>query len=158
MNADIASNDSSLRLQPDCPLYNTICDCLGLNSPIVTVFGYKDIEDVRLLKLYVEDMSHDHLYVLLFDNNGCFLDSISSPDPINGDQLGHEDGAPVEWHYYSNFYFRNELEKTTTSCDLKMYGDRIDTLYSAVCRTKYKVDSNKFFEFTKDSIIKGTSF
>lgn len=66
----------------------------------------------------------------------------------------------MEWHYYSNFYFKNELEKITMSCDLKMHGERIDTLYHAVYRTKYKVDmdKNKFVEYAKDSIVKGTPF
>lgn len=158
MNAEIALNDSTLRLLPEYPFYNTICDCLELNDPIITIFGYKDIGNLRLLKLYATDMSHDHLYVLLFDNNGTFLDSICSPKPTNGDQLGYDDGVPVEWHYYSNFYFKNELEKVTTSCDLKVYEERIDTLYYSIYRTKYKVYKNEFVEFAKDSIVKGSPF
>ena len=158
LNADISLNDSTLQLHPEYPLYNTICECLGLNNPIITIFGYKDIMNLRLLKLNAADVLHDHLYVLLFDNNGHFIDSISSPEPINGDQLGYNDGVPVEWHYYSNFYFKNELEKITTSCDLNMYDEQIDTLYYCVYRTKYKVDMKKIVEYTKDSIVKGTPF
>lgn len=158
VNAEVVLNDSTLRLIPDYPLYNTICDCLELNDPIITILGYKDIGDLTLLKLYATDMSHDHLYVLLFDNNGFFLDSICSPRPTNGDQLGYDDGAPVEWHYYSNFYFKNELEKVTTSCDLKVYEEQIDTLYCSVFRAKYSVDKNGFAMISKDSIVKGLPF
>lgn len=158
LNADIALNDSTFHLHPGYSLYKTICDYLGLNDPIIMVFGYKDIGNLRLLKLRAEDIMHDHLYVLLFDNNGHLVDSICSPEPVNGDQLGYDNGVPVEWHYYSNFYFNNELEKVTTSCDLKMHDERIDTLYYSVYRTKYKVDKNKFVEYTKDSVIKGNPF
>ena len=158
LNADIALNDSTFHLHPGYSLYKTICDYLGLNDPIIMVFGYKDIGNLRLLKLHAEDIMHDHLYVLLFDNNGHLVDSICSPEPVKGDQLGYDNGVPVEWHYYSNFYFNNELEKVTTSCDLKMHDERIDTLYYSVYRTKYKVDKNKFVEYTKDSVIKGNPF
>lgn len=158
LNADISSNDSTLQLQYDCPWFNYLCNSLGLNSPTIKVFGNKDIEDGRLVKMYVEDLSHSHLYLLLFDKSGHLVDSISSPNPINGDYLGDEEGAPVEWHYYSNFYFSNELINKTMSYDIKKNGDQIDTLHCAVHLTKYKVTHNKIVEFSSDSIVKGKHF
>lgn len=155
LNNDISLKNSSVRLSSDDSLHAAICDYLGLDKAIIDIYGYKELADLWLLKIYAQDLSHDHLYVLLFDNNRRILDSVSSREPLNGDQLGQEGEYSIEWHYYSNFYYTNELEKVTTSCDLKILDKQIDTLYSKHCTIKYKILANKFVINTSDSIIKG---
>lgn len=158
LNADITLTDSTIRIQSKDSLYSILCRYLGLSNPIITIFGYKDIANMRLVKIHVEDNLHNHLYVLLFDDNGHIIDSVYIEEPINGDQLGYEEGIPIEWHYYSNFYFHNGLEKKTISCDLKRSQDRTDTLYSGFYLSKYRIIGNKFVECSTDSSIKGIMY
>ena len=156
LNADITATDSLLL--PQDSLYLSICAHLGFSNPAITVLGYYDIADKRLVKMHLEDMQHNQLYVLLFGADGQMLDTVSTNEPVKGDQLGEEDGVPVEWHYYSNFYFTDMLEMRTTTCDLKVHKDHTDTLFCGRYSRTYQIVGDKFVACGTDSVITGERY
>ena len=159
LNADISLNDSTIRLSPEDSLYGIICSCLGLNNPIITIFGFQDVANIRLIKIKAEDVMHDNLYVMLFDGKSRFMDSLSSLEPINGDQLGYEDGASVEWHYYSNYYYLNDLVcEVVLDCDVMIHGNEADTLFCKKNRTYYMIVNNQLQVYAKDSVTYGEKY
>ena len=159
LNADISLNDSTIQLRPEDSLFGIICSSLGLNDPIITIFGFQDVDNIRLIKIKAEDLTHDNLYVMLFDDKGRFIDSVSSAEPINGDQLGYEDGASVEWHYYSNYYYLNDLVcEAILDCDVKIRGNEADTLYCKKRHTYYTIVNNQFQVYSKDSVTYGERY
>ena len=45
LNADISLNDSTIQLRPEDSLFGIICSSLGLNDPIITIFGFQDVDN-----------------------------------------------------------------------------------------------------------------
>lgn len=159
LNADISLNDSTIQLRSEDSLYGIICSCLGLNNPLITIFGFQDVANIRLIKIKAEDVMHNNLYVMLFDGKGRFIDSLSSLEPINGDQLGYEDSASVEWHYYSNYYYLNDLVcEVLLDCDVMINGNEADTLFCKKSYTYYMIVNNQFQSYAKDSITYGERY
>ena len=159
INTSISSSASSSALQPNTPFYIYTCDELKLLSPTINILGFQRVSDMTLVKIFVEDVSHRDLYVLLLDSTGIICDFLRTIEPLNGDQLDNYENTSIEWHYYSDYYYYdNTLLNKVMDCDVKVQLNKCDTLYKKHCLTTYKIGDGKFVVVGSDTVVNGQKY
>lgn len=158
INNSYQFDDSKIvKLTSDERLYDMIVKVLNLSTPKIKMLGFSKVEPSLLLKIYIEDIQYDGLFVIMFDSSCNYIDKLYLPEPINGDQLGFENDYTIEWYYNADFYLQNDTLMTyRLSVDVKSKQGDVDTLYKGCYISKYMCDCAKGFrEFETDSVIIG---
>jgi hypothetical protein len=142
-------------LDPKDDLFILLCNYLQLDKPMISILGCSNLDTLYLLKVYAEDLHHEDLTVVLFDDNCNFIDKLSLEKPVNGDQLGHDNGYSIEWHYNADVVLQKDTIITLKhSVDVKVGNNETDTIYKKYIIKKYLCDMKKGFQMVSEDSIK----
>ncbi len=144
-------------------IYKRFCDFLELGKPEIRIIGWERMDNnILLVELYAEDLSHLGFFLLIIDADCDIKDFLYLEEPVNRDQIEYKDGYSTEWHYLANFNLQKDtIIVSRQHIDIKYkYGEeRIDTLYKKHLSSKFLIDLEKgFLRFYTDSIIDGVQY
>lgn len=144
-------------------IYKRFCNFLELDKPEIRIIGWERMDNnILLVELYAEDLSHLGFFLLIIDTDCDIKDFLYLEEPINRDQIEYKDGYSIEWHYIANFNLQKDtIIVSRQHIDIKYkYGEEnIDTLYKKHLSSKFLIDLGKGFRrFSIDSIIEGVQY
>lgn len=158
INAEYVNSDLAVEITSSDSIYGRICEKLELENPQIKLYGYQELGDSCLVKIYAEDMRHMGMYLLLIDQTGQIVDYMTIDIPADGEPLDWSDGVEVAWFYHSDFFYYDQLEQRTVDCEVRSGEQMDDTLYVKTITTKYRIENGKIVEESTDTLEKGMHY